>query len=134
MKQTGMSWWLRLHLLLLPSAGKICLPLDIPDDMTLQPSKDEYRLGDLLGLNCNQMGLIPQPVGSFKCGPSLTWEPPLPADLRCSDGTAAAPTRVQWKRQCGQTASFCLLLQKSPLFLTHSVLLVRGCRDPSVSA
>lgn len=74
--------------------GKVCLPPDVPEDMTLQPSRDEYRMGDSVGLNCNQSGLFPQPLSFFTCGPSLTWDPPLPADLRCSNGTAAAPTLV----------------------------------------
>lgn len=65
----------------------MCLPPEIPDDMTLLPKKDEYRVGDSVGLNCNQVGLFPLPRGSYTCGNSLIWEPPLPANLRCTDGT-----------------------------------------------
>lgn len=69
--------------------GKICLPPEIPDGMTLFPNKEEYRVGDSVGMNCNEAGLSPLPRGFYRCGNSLTWEPPLPADLRCTDGTVA---------------------------------------------
>lgn len=102
--------------------------------MALLPLKDEYRLGDVLGLNCKQTGLFPRPVGSFTCGPSLTWEPAPPADLRCSDGNAAAPT-LPWVQLRGDLQLPCLLLQRrSPLFPTASVLPAGGGRDPSVCA
>uniref|UniRef100_A0A3Q3WFD4 Uncharacterized protein n=1 Tax=Mola mola TaxID=94237 RepID=A0A3Q3WFD4_MOLML len=65
---------------------KVCLPPEIPDGMTLFPNKDEYRVGESVGLKCNQVGLFPLPEGFYKCGDGLTWEPPLPANLRCTDG------------------------------------------------
>uniref|UniRef100_A0AAQ6A8G2 Complement component 6 n=1 Tax=Amphiprion ocellaris TaxID=80972 RepID=A0AAQ6A8G2_AMPOC len=65
---------------------KICLPPDIPDGMTLFPNKEEYRVDESVGLNCDDAGLSPLPRGFYKCSNSLTWEPPLPADLRCSNG------------------------------------------------
>lgn len=61
-----------------------CLPPDVPDGMTLFPDKDEYKVGESVGLNCVEVDLIPQPRGLYRCSSSLTWEPPLPADLRCS--------------------------------------------------
>ncbi|KAM9841146.1 complement component C6 [Aulostomus maculatus] len=64
---------------------RICLPPEIPDGMTLFPSKDEYRVGDSVSLNCEEAGLMPLPQGTYRCGSSLTWEPPIPAALRCSD-------------------------------------------------
>uniref|UniRef100_A0A3Q1EY41 Complement component C6-like n=1 Tax=Acanthochromis polyacanthus TaxID=80966 RepID=A0A3Q1EY41_9TELE len=65
---------------------KICLPPDIPDGMTLFPNQEEYRVDESVGLNCDDAGLSPLPRGFYKCSNSLTWEPPLPADLRCSNG------------------------------------------------
>lgn len=62
---------------------KLCLPPDIPDGMVLIPDKDEYKVGESVGLNCNEAGLEPLPQGFYRCSDSLTWEPPLPADLRC---------------------------------------------------
>lgn len=94
-----------------PPPGRVCLPPDLPEDMRLQPSRDEYRPGDVVGLDCVQRGLFPQPVSSFTCGPGLTWEPPPPADLRCSDGTAAPPPLlsgdVSVDQRCGPSVSCC---------------------------
>lgn len=67
--------------------GNLCLPPEIPDGMTLFPYKNEYKVGESVGVNCNQVGLFLLPQGFYKCGNSLTWEPPLPADLRCTSGT-----------------------------------------------
>ncbi|XP_023281375.1 complement component C6 isoform X2 [Seriola lalandi dorsalis] len=70
---------------------KVCLPPEIPAGMSLSPNKDEYRVEESVGLNCNQRGLLPVPLNLFKCSNSLTWEPPLPADLRCTDEQSFIP-------------------------------------------
>ncbi|KAM9338385.1 complement component C6 [Symphorus nematophorus] len=70
---------------------KLCLPPDIPDDMTVSPDKDQYRVGESLGLNCNDPTLLPVPSGLYRCSDSLTWEPPLPADLRCTNEDPFVP-------------------------------------------
>lgn len=75
----------------LVALGNVCLPPDIHDSMTLHPNKDEYRVEESVGLNCKEPGKVPKPQGSYKCGRSLTWEPPLPADLHCTDGKVAYP-------------------------------------------
>ncbi|XP_051794584.1 complement component C6 [Acanthochromis polyacanthus] len=75
---------------------KICLPPDIPDGMTLFPNQEEYRVEESVGLNCDDAGLSPLPRGFYKCSNSLTWEPPLPADLRCSNEEPFVP-----EPQCG---------------------------------
>ncbi|XP_074546866.1 complement component C6 [Halichoeres trimaculatus] len=62
---------------------KRCLPPEIPEFMMLFPTKDEYTVGESVGLNCNESGLIPVPSDFYKCSSSLTWEPSPPADLRC---------------------------------------------------
>ncbi|XP_049593607.1 complement component C6 isoform X3 [Syngnathus scovelli] len=90
---------------------KICLPPDIPDDMTLFPSKEEYKVGDSVGLNCVEAGLMPLPRGFFRCSNSLTWEPPLPAGLHCTDVEPFEPDN-----QCGpgqhRQGSRCVCLQR----------------------
>ncbi|XP_020491685.2 complement component C6 isoform X2 [Labrus bergylta] len=90
---------------------QLCLPLEIPDDMMLYPSKDEYRIGEVVGLNCNEPGLLPVPSGSFKCSSSFTWEPPLPAELRCADEEPYVPDG-----QCGpgekHQGSQCVCIQR----------------------
>lgn len=70
---------------------KLCLPPEIPDGMTLYPNKDQYKVGESVGLNCDETRLLPQPPGFYKCSDSLTWEPPLPADLRCTDEEPFVP-------------------------------------------
>ncbi|XP_068190258.1 complement component C6 [Antennarius striatus] len=64
---------------------KLCLPPEIPDDMMLFPDKYEYKVGESVGLNCKERGLFPLPPGRYRCSDTLTWEPPLPVDLRCSN-------------------------------------------------
>ncbi|XP_050928728.1 complement component C6 isoform X2 [Lates calcarifer] len=103
---------------------KICLPPEIPDEMSLFPDKDEYRVGESVGLNCNEAGLMPLPQSVYRCGDGLTWEPPLAADLRCSneqpfvpDGQCAPGQKVQGSKcvciqreSClSQPASLCIL-------------------------
>nr|XP_061836788.1 complement component C6-like [Nerophis lumbriciformis] len=75
---------------------KICLPPNIPDSMTLSPTKEEYKVGDIVGFNCVEASLFPLPRGLHRCGNSLTWEPPLPAALHCTDEEPFQPDS-----QCG---------------------------------
>ncbi|XP_019739061.1 complement component C6 isoform X1 [Hippocampus comes] len=75
---------------------KICLPPDIPDGMTLFPSKEEYKVADSVGLNCVEAGLSPLPRGFYRCSDALTWEPPLPAGLHCTNEEPFEPDS-----QCG---------------------------------
>ncbi|XP_071321962.1 complement component C6 isoform X1 [Trachinotus anak] len=90
---------------------KLCLPPEIPDGMSLLPEKDEYSVGESVVLNCQEVGLMPQPQTVFKCGNSLTWEPPLPADLRCTDEQPFVPGG-----QCGPgeklQGSTCVCIQR----------------------
>ena len=53
----------------------------------LSPNKDEYKVGETVNLNCMEAGLRPLPRGSYRCGDRFKWEPPLPADIRCTAGT-----------------------------------------------
>ncbi|XP_054468408.1 complement component C6 [Anoplopoma fimbria] len=78
---------------------KLCLPLEIPDDMMLYPKKDNYRVGESVGMNCNVTNMLPRPPGIYRCSESLTWEPPLPADLHCTDVEPFVP-----ESQCGPGA------------------------------
>ncbi|XP_029024265.1 complement component C6 [Betta splendens] len=70
---------------------KICFPPEIPKGMILSPDKDEYKVGESLTLTCNENDMVPKPQSSFKCGNSLTWEPPLAADLRCTSERSSVP-------------------------------------------
>ncbi|XP_057674285.1 complement component C6 isoform X1 [Corythoichthys intestinalis] len=92
---------------------KICLPPDIPDGLMLFPSKEEYKVGDSVGLNCVEMGLLPLPRGFYTCSNSLTWEPPLPAGLHC---TNAIEDPFEPDSQCGpgekHQGSQCVCIQR----------------------
>lgn len=68
--------------------------------MTVHPIKDVYRVGDLVGLSCAGDGLFPVPSGRHTCGESLTWEPPLPEELRCTDGTMERSADVASASPC----------------------------------
>ncbi|KAM3874391.1 complement component C6 [Diretmus argenteus] len=89
----------------------VCFPPEVPDGMTLSPTKDEYQVGKTVGIDCIEAGLMPLPRGLYKCTSSLTWEPPLPADLRCTDEKAFVP-----ERQCGPgqklEGSECVCIQR----------------------
>uniref|UniRef100_A0A3B5LD03 Complement component 6, duplicate 1 n=1 Tax=Xiphophorus couchianus TaxID=32473 RepID=A0A3B5LD03_9TELE len=70
-------------------------------NMVLYPSRETYRVGQSVGFNCNETGLMPMPRGLYRCSSKLTWEPPLPADLHCTDGCRLV---------CySQSASLCVL-------------------------
>ncbi|XP_068430290.1 complement component C6 [Clinocottus analis] len=70
---------------------KLCLPPEIPDGMTLFLNKETFKVGESVGLNCNEATKVPRPSGFYKCSESFTWEPPLPADLHCADGEPFVP-------------------------------------------
>ncbi|XP_071769942.2 complement component C6 [Centroberyx gerrardi] len=70
---------------------KVCYPPEVPDGMTLYPNKEEYTVGQTVGINCVEAGLMPLPRTIYSCSSSLTWEPPLPADLRCTDENPFVP-------------------------------------------
>ncbi|XP_029371389.1 complement component C6 [Echeneis naucrates] len=75
---------------------KRCLAPEIPDGMLLSPEKNEYKVGDLLSLKCEDTSLKPQPESVFTCSDSLGWEPPLPTDLHCTNEETFVPDP-----QCG---------------------------------
>ncbi|XP_024918549.1 complement component C6 [Cynoglossus semilaevis] len=70
---------------------KLCLPPEIPEGMTFSPNKEQYKVGELIILNCDDSTLSPKPRAVFKCSPTFTWEPPIPADLRCSNEEPYVP-------------------------------------------
>lgn len=62
----------------------VCFPPAVPTGMSLHPPRQEYRVGEYVGYNCEEKGLRPTPRQSYRCSDSLTWDPPVPADLRCA--------------------------------------------------
>ncbi|XP_056146818.1 complement component C6 [Lampris incognitus] len=72
---------------------KVCPAPEVPAGITLFPPKEEYRIGQSLGFTCEEAGLVPFPTGFYRCSSSLTWQPPIPAELRCSDENPFVPER-----------------------------------------
>ncbi|KAG7476296.1 hypothetical protein MATL_G00081340 [Megalops atlanticus] len=70
---------------------KVCARPDLPADMTLQPRKDEYKIGDGIVLNCAAAGTVPSAPRFYTCGRSLTWDPPLPSDIHCENEKPFVP-------------------------------------------
>lgn len=95
-----------------------CLPPEIPDGMTLFPNKKLFRRGESVGFDCDERGLQPLPRGFYKCGSSGDWEPPLPADLRCTNEEPFEP-----ETQCGPgqkiQGSQCVCIQRESC-LSHA--------------
>ncbi|XP_068588511.1 complement component C6 [Cebidichthys violaceus] len=110
---------------------KVCLPPDLPDGMMLIPNKDEYKVGELVGFNCNEVNLLPLPRGFHRCSESFTWEPPLPADLRCTGVEPFVPDA-----QCGLgeklTDSKCVCIQRERCLSQPETLCILN-RDVGVS-
>ncbi|KAK7895739.1 hypothetical protein WMY93_021064 [Mugilogobius chulae] len=63
---------------------KSCLPPDLPEGVLLFPDKQQYHEGESVGFNCESPGLSPLPRTYHRCTPSLSWDPPVPQDLRCT--------------------------------------------------
>lgn len=80
--------------------GKVCLPPDLPEGMSVHLMKAEYRVGELVRLTCAGAGLFPVPSGQHTCGESLKWEPPFSEELRCSDGTIERSVDVASASPC----------------------------------
>ncbi|TDH01812.1 hypothetical protein EPR50_G00166580 [Perca flavescens] len=98
-----------------PPKGKctrnVCLPPEIPDGMMLFPNKVEYRVGESVRLSCDEPDLRPLPRAFYKCSSGSTWQPPLTADLRCTNEVPFVP-----ESQCGpgeiRQGSKCVCIQR----------------------
>ncbi|XP_012732976.2 complement component C6 [Fundulus heteroclitus] len=103
---------------------KLCVAPEVPENMELYPAKAVYRVGESFGFNCNETGLMPMPSGIYRCSSKLTWEPPIPAELRCTDeqpfvpGDQCGPGQKLQGSRCvcieresclSQSASLCIL-------------------------
>uniref|UniRef100_A0A3Q2D029 Complement component 6, duplicate 1 n=1 Tax=Cyprinodon variegatus TaxID=28743 RepID=A0A3Q2D029_CYPVA len=65
---------------------RLCVAPEVPENMELFPAMASFRVGERIGFNCKEKGLMPMPRGLYRCSSKMTWEPPLPEDLRCTDG------------------------------------------------
>uniref|UniRef100_A0A096MB53 Complement C6 n=1 Tax=Poecilia formosa TaxID=48698 RepID=A0A096MB53_POEFO len=121
---------------------RLCVAPEVPENMELYPPKATYRVGESVGFNCNETGLMPMPRGIYRCSRKLTWEPPLPADLRCTDGwsslhvpcdldscydweTCSASKKCQCKAalDCPRTSDLMFCVKLKPMQMIRSMSL-----------
>ncbi|XP_064165109.1 complement component C6 [Anguilla rostrata] len=70
---------------------KVCAKPSLPDDVAAQPQKEEYGIGDTVALSCAAPGTVLSGRRYYTCGAGLTWDPPLPADIRCENERPFVP-------------------------------------------
>ncbi|KAJ8402007.1 hypothetical protein AAFF_G00372420 [Aldrovandia affinis] len=64
---------------------KVCVRPALPDDVTAQPQKEEYKVGHGMVLRCTGAGMVLSGPRFYTCGERLTWEPALPSEMHCED-------------------------------------------------
>ncbi|KAL4609208.1 complement component C6 [Arapaima gigas] len=69
----------------------VCPALVLPDGLTAQPDKAEYRVGDAVMLSCEGTGMVLSGRRYYTCGDELSWEPPLASTLRCESEKPFVP-------------------------------------------
>ncbi|XP_073790443.1 complement component C6 isoform X1 [Danio rerio] len=62
---------------------KVCSKPSVPDGMTINPDRMEYKVGSDIMLVCLESGTSPSGRLSYSCGKSLIWEPSIPKDIYC---------------------------------------------------
>ncbi|XP_038136581.1 complement component C6 isoform X1 [Cyprinodon tularosa] len=112
---------------------RLCVAPEVPENMELFPSMASFRVGERIGFNCKEKGLMPMPRGLYRCSSKMTWEPPLPEDLRCTDEEPFAPDV-----RCGpgqrQQGSQCVCIEReSCLSQSESVCILNVNLDVAVS-
>ncbi|MEQ2182551.1 hypothetical protein GOODEAATRI_023447 [Goodea atripinnis] len=112
---------------------KLCVGPEVPENMELYPAKASYRVGEVVGFNCNETGLMPMPRGTYRCSSKLTWEPPLPADLRCTDEQPFVPDGPCGPGQRLQGSSCVCIKRESCLSQLESLCILNGNLDVTVS-
>lgn len=60
-----------------------CSKPTVPDGMTINPDRMEYKVGSDIMLVCLESGTSPSGRTTYSCGKSLVWEPSIPKDLYC---------------------------------------------------
>uniref|UniRef100_A0A3B5LDT8 Complement component 6, duplicate 1 n=1 Tax=Xiphophorus couchianus TaxID=32473 RepID=A0A3B5LDT8_9TELE len=82
-----------------------CVAPEAPENMVLYPSRETYRVGQSVGFNCNETGLMPMPRGLYRCSSKLTWEPPLLQFDKLLSGCVC----IERESCLSQSASLCVL-------------------------
>ncbi|XP_014857357.1 PREDICTED: complement component C6 [Poecilia mexicana] len=112
---------------------RLCVAPEVPENMELYPPKATYRVGESVGFNCNETGLMPMPRGIYRCSRKLTWEPPLPADLRCTDEEPFVPDGQCGPGQKRQRSGCVCVERESCLSQSASLCVLNTNLDVAVS-
>ncbi|KPP68550.1 complement component C6-like [Scleropages formosus] len=65
---------------------RVCPSLALPEGLTAQPEKAEYRVGDTVILSCESTDMVLSGRRYYTCGIDQSWEPALTSDLHCKTG------------------------------------------------
>lgn len=112
---------------------RLCVAPEVPEGMELYPAKVTYRVGESIGFNCNETGLMPMPRGLYRCSAKLTWEPPLPPDLRCTDEEPFVPDGQCAPGQKRQGSKCVCIPRESCLSQSESLCVLNVNLDVAVS-
>lgn len=66
---------------------RVCSRPKVPNDMSMNPSKEEYTIGSSFLLSCSESGTSPSGPQYYTCTDALTWDPSIPKDMHCKTGT-----------------------------------------------
>ncbi|KAG9354028.1 hypothetical protein JZ751_012152 [Albula glossodonta] len=102
---------------------KVCVRPTVPDDITLQPQKEEYKIGDGMVMNCLGDGMTPSGPRFYTCEESLTWNPPVPSDIHCENDQPFIPD-VSCKRGEKKDGSECVCIPQEECRLYRKNLCV----------
>ncbi|XP_063066077.1 complement component C6 [Engraulis encrasicolus] len=70
---------------------KVCVKPSLPAEISMSPTKDEYRVGESFGVSCAARGQSPSGSRYYTCTASLTWDPQLPLDISCQEDNPFVP-------------------------------------------
>ncbi|XP_072518416.1 complement component C6 [Salminus brasiliensis] len=62
---------------------KMCSRPTLPEDINVNPGKEEYPVGSNIMLSCSGSGRSPLGPRYYTCTSALTWDPPIPLDIYC---------------------------------------------------
>ncbi|XP_053505413.1 complement component C6 [Ictalurus furcatus] len=62
---------------------RVCSRPEVPNDMNISPSREEYNIGSSFFLRCSGSTMSPSGPRYYTCTNSLTWDPSIPDDIQC---------------------------------------------------
>ncbi|XP_076836916.1 complement component C6-like [Brachyhypopomus gauderio] len=63
----------------------------VPNDININPSKEEYQLNSRITLSCSRTDMSLSGPRFYVCTTSLTWEPSVPPSIQCNDDNPFVP-------------------------------------------